>query len=388
MRPARLLASLATVALLATACSSDQTNGFDQVDLDDWAAVEAAADGQTVTWWLFGGDDRINTYIDDHVVPAAAELGVTLRRNPIDDTADAVNAVLNEVRAGEELGSVDLIWINGENFANGAEAGLWREGWATQLPNAALVDPATVEQDFGIPVAGQESPWSRALFVFAHDHATIAQPPGSLDELLAFARDNPGRFTYPAPPDFTGSAFVRQVVAALGENAAFDYLAELQPLLWQEGRTFPADEAELNDLFANGQVDITMSYDPAFVQTAVAQGRFPETARPFVLEEGTLQNTSYVVLPVTAPSPAAAMVVANLLLKPQLQAIKADPDVLGVPTVLDLDRLDPTDRALFTDASAGDSQYLLTDYGTLVDELPADRVQVLEQRWIDQLRGS
>lgn len=388
MRPARLLASLAVVALLATACSSGQTNQFDQLDLDDWAAVEAAADGQTVTWWLFGGDDRINTYIDDHVVPAAAELGVALRRNPIDDTADAVNAVLNEVRAGEQVGSVDLVWINGENFANGAEADLWRKGWASRLPNAALVDPATVEEDFGVPVDGQESPWSRALFVFAHDGETIARPPGSLSELLTFARDNPGRFTHPAPPDFTGSAFVRQVVAALGEEAAFDYLAELQPLLWEEGRTFPADEAELNDLFANGQVDITMSYDPAFVQTAVAQGRFPDTARPFVLEEGTLQNTSYVALPVTAPSPAAAMVVANLLLEPELQAIKADPEVLGVPTVLDLGRLDPTERAPFTGAGAGDSPYLLSDYGTLVDELPADRVELLEQRWIDQLRDS
>lgn len=386
MRSLRLFATAAAVAVATAACTSTPTNQFGQLDLEDWEAVEAAAEGQTVTWWLFGGDDRINSYIDDHVVPAAAELGVTLRRNPVDDTADAVNAVLNEVRAGQDVGDVDLIWINGENFANGAAADLWREGWATQLPNAELVDPATVEEDFGVPVMGQESPWSRALFVFAHDSARVATPPASFGELLAFARDNPGRFTYPAPPDFTGSAFVRQVVAAMSEDAAFDYLTDLQPLLWQSGRTFPADEAELNTLFANGEVDIAMSYDPAFVQTAVTQGRFPETARPFVLQEGTLQNTSYVAMPVTAPAPAGAMVVANLLLDPELQAIKADPDVLGVPTVLDRDRLTPDQRALFGEAVG--SPYLLDDYGTLVDELPAARVEELEQRWIDQLRGS
>ena len=175
-------------------------------------------------------------------------------------------------------------------------------------------------------------------------------------------------------------------MAALGEDEAFTWLTELQPLLWEEGRTFPADEAELNELFANGEVDITMSYDPAFVQTAVAQGRFPATARPFVLDEGTLQNTSYVAMPVTAPNPAAAMVIANLLLDPDLQAIKADPAVLGVPTVLDLDRLDEEQRALF--ATVTDSPYLLTDYGTLVDELPADRVEAIEQRWVDEVRGS
>lgn len=387
MRSFRLLAATTVVAVFAAACSSAATaDGFDDLDLDDWASVEAAADGGIVNWWLFGGDDRINSYIDDHVVPAAAELGVTVNRTPINDTADAVNTVLTTVRAGEPVGDVDLIWINGENFANGVEADLWREGWATQLPNAALVDPTTVDADFGVPVQGRESPWSRALFVFAHDGGRLADPPRSFDELLRFAQANPGRFTYPALPDFTGSAFVRQVVAALGEDAAFEYLAELQPLLWEEGATFPADEAELNELFANGEVDIAMSYDPAFVQTAVAQGRFPETARPFVLEEGTLQNTSYVAMPATAPNPAAAMVLANLLLDPRLQAIKADPDVLGVPTVLDLDRLDEAQRALFADVT--EASYVLADYGTLVDELDADLVETIEQRWIDELRGS
>ena len=376
-----------TFALLAAACAGDEAaTRFEDLDLDDWAAVETAAEGGEVNWWLFGGDDRINSYIDDHVVPAAEALGVTLRRTPVADTADAVSTVLTTVRAGEEVGAVDLIWINGENFANGVEAGLWREGWATRLPNAVLVDPATVEEDFGVRVEGRESPWSRALFVLAHDAPRLPEPPRSLDELRRFAEEHPGRFTYPAPPDFTGSAFVRQVVAALGEDEAFTWLTELQPLLWEEGRTFPADEAELNELFANGEVDITMSYDPAFVQTAVAQGRFPATARPFVLDEGTLQNTSYVAMPVTAPNPAAAMVIANLLLDPDLQAIKADPAVLGVPTVLDLDRLDEEQRALF--ATVTDSPYLLTDYGTLVDELPADRVEAIEQRWVDEVRGS
>lgn len=63
-------------------------------------------------WWLFGGDDRVNDYIDEHVTPAAAELGVAIRRVPISDTADAVQRVVAEARASETAGSVDLIWIN------------------------------------------------------------------------------------------------------------------------------------------------------------------------------------------------------------------------------------------------------------------------------------
>jgi putative spermidine/putrescine transport system substrate-binding protein len=381
------------IALVAVACGGDApaatpdpvraAGAGDAVDarpaVEDWEAVVEEAQGQTVRWWLWGGDERINRYVDDHVVPAAAAAGVRLERVPVGDTADAVQRVVAEVQAGETAGSVDLVWINGENFALGRKAGLWLEDWAGALPNARHVDPATVATDFGVPVDGQESPWSRALFVFAHDQARLPDPPRTFDELLDHARANPGRITYPAPPDFTGSAFVRQVVQALGEEAGFAYLQELQPLLWQEGRTHPRDEAELNRLFGDGQVDLAMSYDPSFVETAVRQGTFPETARPFVLDHGTLNNVSYVTIPANAANRDGALVVADLLLDPELQARKAAPEVLGVPTVLDLERLDAADRGRFPDAT--DSPYLLTDPGELVAELPAARVEELEQRW-------
>lgn len=312
-------------------------------------------------WWLFGGDDRINAYIDEHVVPAAAERGVTLDRIPISDTADAIQRVVAEVRAGESEGSVDLVWVNDENFAAGKDAELWLDDWARDLPNAEMVDPATVDTDFGVPVEGLESPWSRTLFVYAHDIERLPDPPTSLDALMEFARANPGRFTYPAPPDFTGSAFVRQVVAAMGEGGAMAWLAELEPLLWRQGRTHPGSEAEPNQLFANGEVDLAMSYDPGSVQTAVSQGTFPETTRPFVLDRGTLHNVSYVTVPANAANREGALVVADLLLDPGLQAIKADPEVLGVPTVLDLDRLDGPQRATFEDALS--SPYVLEEVG-------------------------
>lgn len=348
-------------------------------DVADWPAVRAGADGQTVRWWLYGGDERINRYIDEHVVPAAAREGVTLERVPVADTADAVQRVVAEVQAGQADGSVDLIWINGENFAVGKRAGLWLEDWAGRLPNARYVDPATADTDFGLTVEGQESPWSRALFVYAHDMARMPQPPRTFRHLLTYARAHPGRITYPAPPDFTGAAFVRQVVQALGEDEGFAYLRQLQPFLWREGTVHPASEAELNRLFGNGQVDLAMSYDPSFVETAVRQGIFPDTARPFVLDHGTLHNVSYVTIPATAGSRAGALVVANLLLDPALQARKADPDILGVPTVLDPDRLTAADRDRLEHSR--DSPYLLPDAGELLDELPVDRTEALEDRW-------
>jgi len=39
-----------------------------------------------VRWWLYGGDDKVNAYVDV-VAPAARKLGVQIRRVPVTDTA-------------------------------------------------------------------------------------------------------------------------------------------------------------------------------------------------------------------------------------------------------------------------------------------------------------
>ncbi|PTL58914.1 ABC transporter substrate-binding protein [Paraconexibacter algicola] len=392
MTAPRLLSLLAAIAaaLILAACGDDPPAPSTAASAGGFAEVQRQARGQTVRWWLFGGDEGVNRYVDDVVAPAARRLGVSLRRVPVADTADAVQRVVSERRAGRRTGgAVDLIWINGENFASGKRAGLWLEDWATRLPNARLLDPddPSLREDFRVPVDGQESPWQRAAFVFAHDRARTPRPPRSFDELLAFARANPGRVTYPAPPDFTGSAFVRQVVAAKGADAAMRYLHELAPLLYRGGRSYPKSEAELTRLFGDGEIDLAMSYDAAFVRAAVRRGIVPRSARPFVLGDGTLQNVSFVAIPANAANAAGAQVVANLLLDPRLQAAKADPAGLGNPTVLQLDRLDPAQRSAFTRAAR--SPYLLDDLGEALPELAADEVAPLEQRWTREvLRGA
>jgi len=352
-----------------------------------FSAIVKQAHGQTVRWWLYGGDDKVNAYVDDVVAPAARKLGVQIRRVPVTDTADVLQRVIAQRRAGKTAGgAVDLIWINGENFASGKQAGLWLRGWARGLPNARRYvdqgDPA-ISHDFQVSVDGQESPWQRAAFVYAYDSAKLKAPPQDLDALLAYAKAHPGRVTYPAPPDFTGSAFVRQVVAARGEDAAFAYLKELKPYLYRHGTTYPKSEAELSTLFGDGKVDFAMSYDSSFVSSGVGKGEFPNSARPFLLGGGTLQNTSFVTIPADAAHQAGAQVVANLLLSPRLQAAKLAPGSLGNPTVLDPRRLGPGERRLFGAAAA--SRYVLRDYGRTVSELPASRVPPLERRWTQEI---
>lgn len=388
MRSSWRLAFVAAAALMAgglTACGGSGTATGSRTapaGAHGFAATLRAARGETVRWWLYGGDEKINAYVDDVVAPAARALGVTIKRVPITDTADAVQRVVAERRAGKTSGgAVDLIWINGENFAAGKRAGLWLSRWATALPNARrYVDASdpSILRDFQVPVDGQESPWQRAAFVYAYDSAKVTAPPRDLDALLAYAKAHRGRVTYPAPPDFTGSAFVRQVVAAKGEDAAFAYLRAIEPYLYRGGDTYPKSEAELSALFGDGKLDFAMSYDSSFVGSAVRRGQFPASARPFELGGEALQNTSFVTIPANAAHKAGAEVLANLLLSPELQAAKLDPAVLGNPTVLDLGRLG-SKRALF--AAGRSSRYVLRDYGRTVSELAAGAVAALERRW-------
>jgi len=384
------LAAVLFAVIALVACGSEGSEDSTPVAADSapgFGEVQQEARGHTVRWWMYGGDPRFNAFVDDVVNPAAADKGVRLVRVPISDTADAVNRVVAEERSGKSSGGgVDLIWINGENFAGGKEVGLWREDWADALPNMRFTDPESslLSRDFGVEVDGQESPWSRAAFVYAYDSSKVADPPESFPDLLAYAKDNPGRFAYPAPPDFTGSAFVRQVVQRLGSvEAAMDYLDELKPFTYAEGKVQPKSEQELSQLFANGQVDFTMSYNSNFIDNGVIQGQFPESSRPFLIGDGALQNASFVTIPANASSPEGAQVVANLLLDPAVQAKMQDPETLGMLSVLDPRRLTEAEAAELKPAR---SPFMLNSLGEPLNELPANEVTEIDDAWTKQVQ--
>ncbi|QZY30130.1 ABC transporter substrate-binding protein [Nocardioides coralli] len=397
-RRASLLLALAAPVLAACAAPAATTADTDR----PWSAIAEEARGQTVSLWMWGGDPQGNAYVDDVLAPAAAELGVTLRRVPVADTGDAVNRVLAERQAGRTDGDVDLVWVNGDNFRTGRQADAWLCGWTDALPNLALTDPEDplLLSDFGVPVDGCEAPWHKAQFTLVYDASRVPDPPTTLEGVLQWAEDNPGRFTYPAPPDFTGSVFVRQVlysvaggpgqVPATYDQAAYDELApqlwqrlrDLAPSLWRGGATYPRDVAALDRLFAQGQVDMTMTYGPATLTELVEQGTFPPSTRVLTLEEGTVGNASFLAIPATTADSAGAMVVADLALSPEQQAAKADPATWGQFTVLDLERLSPPERRRFAELpeSAVVPPYAELSRGA-DPELAADWVGPLDDGW-------
>lgn len=383
------------------------TTGFSQMALAegaDWEAVLAEAKGQTVYWNAWGGDPKINDFIAWVGEEAQSRYGVTIEHVKLSSTADAVTRVLGERDAGVTSGgAVDMIWINGENFAAMKSAGLLHGPFAEGLPNWRYVDLAgkpAVMNDFTLPTEGFESPWAMAQFVFEYDSARLPEPPRSLGALRDWILANPGRFTYPQPPDYLGTTFLKQV--AYGtladpsvmqgpvDDASYDetvaplwaWLDEITPALWRAGKAYPLNEPALGQLLADSEVDIGFAFNPGRASAEIAAGNLPETVRTFTFEGGTIGNASFVAIPFNAAHQAGAMVVANLLLDPEVQARAQDPAVLGFQTVLNLAALPDDARARFDALELGVATLSPADLGPALLEPHSSWMTRIGQDWI------
>ena len=371
----------------------------------DWSAIIAEASGQEVYFNAWAGSPTINSYIAWVAGEAARRWNVVLHHVRIADAAEAVRRVRDEVKAGVAAGSVDLVWINGENFLAMKRDGLLFGPFAEALPNFRLVDtrckPTTLV-DLAEPVDGLESPWGMAQLTFFGDGARIGAPPLSLAALADFAAAHPGRISYPAPPEFHGTTFVKQALAELVEDRnvlagpvtrgeferlmapAFAWLDGFHRHLWREGKQFRTSQAGLKQMLADGELLMALTFNPSEPANLVATGQLPATTIAWQHRKGTIGNTHFVAIPANARSRAGAQIVANFLLSPEAQARKADPSVWGDPTVLDLAKLTAEERALFSATAAPGS---VTFPAPAIPEPHGSFVALIEAAWVERYGG-
>lgn len=400
-------AVLAASTAIASGAIADTADGESLIGMP-WEKVVETARGGTVNWFLWGGSDNINQYVSEYVGGILKdEYDITLNRVGLSDTVEAVNIVLGEKESGvTDKGSVDMIWINGENFRTMKQGGLAYCGYTDTLPNNALVnwDNPAIANDFGVPVDGCEVPWSKAQFAFAYDTARTENPPRSIGELIEWVKANPGQFTYAAPPDFNGSVFVRHVFyhAAGGvdnllgdfDQAKFDEVAaktweilnDLEPYLWREGQTYPTSINALEQLFANSEVALYFNYEPAGVGINIENGTFPPTVRGYGLTDGTIGNTNYTIIPFNSPNKAAALVLQNVLLSGEAQYEKNKPDVWGARPAIEISRTSDEVQAKFATIerhpAVADPVELAK---AALPELQAAWITAIEKGWLENV---
>ncbi len=361
-----------------------------------WPAIESKARGQKIFFNAWGGSERTNAYLQWAASEATKRFGLQVEHVKLTDTAEAVKRVRSEKAAGKQTGgSVDLIWINGENFLTLKREALLFGPFSESLPNYKWVDvigKPTTRSDFSEPVDGLEAPWGMAQFTFFADRKRVPKPPLSMAELAAFARANPGRVSYPRPPDFTGTTFLKQALLELNTDRAplykpvtpdafakataalWPYLAALHPHLWRSGKQFPQTPAAIRQMMADGELLLALTFNPNEAANEIAAKRQADSVYSWQMSAGTVGNTHFLAIPFNSAAKEAAQVFANFLLSPEAQARKADITVWGDPTVLAVNKLDAADRQRFGDRpQAGQVEQsapvLLEPHGSWVDPL-------------------
>lgn len=396
----RIVALCLSLILIMSACSSDD-NVIDITSLNTWEEVVEAGSGREVTILMWGGNEGINQYMDNFVASHLKEMyDITLNRVPM-NAPEYLAKLINEKKTDVQVGTGDLVWINAENFRTAKEGGLLSGPFTKVLDNQSRyydLQAADMIYDSGIPIEGYEGIWGRAQLVLTYDSAKVDNPPRNFEELKTWVKANPGRFTYPKlPDDFVGTAFVRTAYYELtGEvdkyqsdltQAEFEelsvpvmnYFNEIAPYLWEEGKAYPATQAQQDELFKNGEVDMTMGFEVGKTSGLIASGIYPNTVETYVFDTGTIGNSHYLAIPFNAPEKAAAMLVIDFLESPEAQLEKMNPEVWGDMPAFDVSKISE-DQAILLES------YENVPGAVSLDELTSARLPEMKATYIDWIK--
>jgi putative thiamine transport system substrate-binding protein len=366
-----------------------------------WAAIESKARGQTVYFNAWAGSERINAYLQWAAAQVLQRFGVKLEHVKVTDTVDVVKRVRSEKAAGKlSEGTVDMVWINGENFLAMKREGLLFGPFAESLPSFKYVDVAgkpTTRIDFSEPVEGMEAPWGMAQLTFYADSKKVPNPPKSMAALLDFAKANPGRVTYPRPPNFHGTTFVKQALvdanadrSALYKPVTSDalakfgtplwaYLDALHPHLWRNGKQFVQNNGAMRQMMSDGELMLGFTFNPNEAANEITAKRLSESVTSFQFNSGTIGNTHFMAIPFNAKAKEGAQVLANFLLSAEAQGRKADIEQWGDPTVLALDKLPAAERLRF---AAKPLPGQVAQFAPVIPEPHGSWVDPLEKEWL------
>ncbi len=330
-----------------------------------WPEIEANAKGAVVTMMMYQGDKKVNRYMNEYVVPRLKELySITLNMVP-GQGKDIVNSLMSEKEAGKQQGEIDLCWINGETFYQLRQIDALYGPYTDKLPNSVYVDfeNPVIRYDFQQDINGYETPWGQSFYYLICDSSKTPNPPVSMGQWQAYWQQHPGRFTLAT--DFNGMTLLKTWLAELAGGSKeldgkFDeqkynklskqlwqFINTNKKNFWKQGETFPAGNTNISQMFSNGELDFTSSFNDADIDNKVAEGVFPTTAKAFILQAGAIHNTHYVGITANSANKEAAMVVCNFLISPEAQVKKNDITLWGSRTVLAYDKLPKEWQAKF-----------------------------------------
>ena len=315
------------------------------------AATRVMAEDKKTLQVFIDGDTNISDWWNNILKPAfeAANPGrtfnVTITRGVADGNTTIAERALAALAAKADPQVDYFEQIEPQGVAGSVEAGLWLEMTDANVPNLKLVNPAAVEAPIQLPYRGSQ-------VLIAYDSAKVANPPKTFADLVAWAKANPGRFTYGRPDKGgSGSNFVIRAIhegngrdpslftadnfdAAKAEEMlqkGWAILKDLHPYTFGEG-TYPAGNTPALQLLAQGAVDMIPAWSDQALQ-ALKQGVLPETVKLVQLQDLALcGGFAYSAIPSNATDLEGALALANFMLSPESQT-SCVRDIGGFPGI-------------------------------------------------------
>ena len=370
-----------------------------------WEDTLLKSSGQTIFFHAWGGDRNINSYIRWATDEVKKRHNINVKHVKVSDTSNVVARILSEKNAKKDSnGAVDLVWINGENFSMMKKNKLLiRENWIFKIPNSEYLDfknNPSLLNDFGINTEGREMPWGLSQLTFYYDSKFLKTPPRSSMKLKQYILNNKGRFTFPQPPDFVGTSFLKQILTEVisdknllkSEYSPKIHEKELQPLwiwldevtpnLWRKGKNYPSNYLALTELVAEREIDIGMAFNISHASNAISEGRLPKTVRSYIHEKGSLANVHFLTIPYNSSKKGAAKIFVNFLISPYAQLRKQNNKYWGDPSVLSMDKLNMDWKNKFNETSKGVATLSNEELKMKFQEPHPSWVKALEEGWI------
>ena len=345
-----ILCSLTLVMAPANADETGKSVATVDENTSQWQQTLNAAKGQSVYFYAWGGSKAVNEYLRWATREIAQQYGIRLIHVKVTDPSEPVSRLKAE---NGRTSAIDLMWVNGENFAYLKQRGFLLGNLWSAIPNAAFlaVDSLPITFDFGEPMDGFEVPWGIGQFNLIAESGVFQTPQVSAQSLLDIAKKHPKTVTYPRPPEFHGTTFLKQLLVDLTDTdtrlyqlateqaqeellpVLWQYIDQLHPHLWQQGKAFPSSAAEQLLLYQQKILSMAVSFNPnQWLKEKNTQELSESSVRRY-FTDGAITNSHNLAIPKSAPSSDAAKVVINFMLSEKAQQEKFT-GVWGDPSVI------------------------------------------------------
>jgi ABC-type uncharacterized transport system, periplasmic component len=351
MKRVSVVAAVAATLLVTTGLTACSGNG-------------ASSDPKTLDVYA-NGDVNIQDLWQNTLIPGFEKANpgtkVALQFDLHDANSQQVLAKLAAATKQKKDPGLDLV----EGMAQQTgDAGLLADP-TTAVPNLANVDAKVVAS------GGRNAiPYRGSSVLLAYNSTKISNPPKTLEELLAWIKANPGKFTYNSPDTGgSGGAFVATVLDKYVPSAdraqmttgyhqdlekdwdpGWQTLKGLNPYVFQKG-VYPNGNQGVLDLLSSGQIEMAPVWSDQFI-TGQKTGSIPAEVKVAQITDPSFTGGA-TEIGVTSASKkqALAFTFANWILEPTQQAAIAD-KIAGYPAI-SLDTMTPAVKSQFKNAQPG-----------------------------------